>query len=582
MRRDESGQLTEVNRGADPADGMSSRRLLVFFLPLFAAGCVTAMLAALAALVGWHRELTLLVAAGIGIGLAIPTLVIVYREVADRRDAVRTLRDVQARVGGIVESAMDAIVTIDEHQRVVQFNPAAERVFRWPRAAVIGRPLDMLIPERLRASHAQHVERFSLTAVTSRSMGAQAVLEGLRADGEEFPIEASISQHVEDGRKLFTVILRDVSQRVRNAEMLARSESRLRGILDSAMDAIITVDERQHIVLFNSAAEEVFRCPRGEAVGAPLESFIPERFRAGHRELVTNFGESGAASRRMGQARVVQGLRRTGEEFPIEASISQLTEHGQRFYTVILRDVTARVRAEEALRKSKGEIQGLALAASTAREQEKSRIARELHDELGQSLTALKIDVSWLRENLGETAPEVERKLAAMHTLLDGTVAAARRIAADLRPLMLDDLGLTAAAEWLAHNFTNRTGIACELTLGTGELDLPDPYATTVFRVLQECLTNVAKHAEATLVEVTIERSLTEVLLTARDNGRGFSLDAPPHAGSFGLLGLRERAYLVGGTVTIDSAPGQGTRVELRVPAPAPQPVPGEARGALR
>jgi len=453
MRRDESGQLTEVKRSADPAGGMSSRRLVVFFLPLFAAGCVTAMLAALAALVGWHRELMLLVAAGIGIGLAIPTLAVVYREVADRRDAVRTLRDVQARVGGIVESAMDAIVTIDEHQRVVQFNPAAERVFRWPRAAVVGQRLDMLIPERLRASHARHVERFGATAVTSRGMGAQAVLEGLRADGEEFPIEASISQHVEDGRKLFTAILRDVSQRV---------------------------------------------------------------------------------------------------------------------------------RAEEALRKSQDKIQGLALAASTAREQEKSRIARELHDELGQSLTALKIDVSWLRENLGETAPEVGRKLAAMHTLLDGTVAAARRIAADLRPLMLDDLGLTAAAEWLAHNFTNRTSIACELKLGSGELDLPDPYATTVFRVLQECLTNVAKHAEATLVEVTIERSATEVLLTVRDNGRGFSLDAPPGAGSFGLIGLRERAYLVGGAVTIDSAPGQGTRVELRVPAPAPQPVPGDAPGMPR
>ncbi len=579
MRRDERGLLTEINPGVDPAGGMLTRRLMVFFFPLLAAGCVSAVLAAL---VGWHRDVMLLVAAGIGCVLALATLAIVYREAAGRRDTVRSLRNVQARVGGIIESAMDAIVTIDEQQCVVQFNTAAERVFGWPRAAVIGQRLDMLIPERLRAGHAQHVERFGRTSVTSRGMGAQAVLEGLRADGEEFPIEASISQHVEDGRKLFTVILRDVSQRVRNAEMLARSESRMRGILDSAMDAIITVDERQVIVLFNHAAEEVFRCPRGEAVGAPLDGFIPQRFRAGHRELAASFGESGGTSRRMGRARVVQGLRRTGEEFPIEASISQLTEHGQRFYTVILRDVTERVHSEEALRRSKAEIQGLALAASTAREQEKRRIARELHDELGQSLTALKIDVSWLRENLGEPAPEVGRKLDAMHLLLDGTVAAARRISADLRPLMLDDLGLTAAAEWLAESFKGRTGIPVELVLGAGDLDLPDPYATAIFRVLQESLTNVAKHAEATRVEVTIERSASDVLLTVSDNGRGFSLDAPPGAGSFGLIGLRERALLVGGTVSIDSAPGRGTRVELRVPPPAPQPVPGEAGGALR
>ena len=361
-----------------------------------------------------------------------------------------------------------------------------------------------------------------------------------------------------------------------------RSEARLRGIVDSAMDAIITVDQQQRIVLFNQAAETVFGCPRAEAVGAPLDGFVPERFRAGHRSLVASFGASGAAAKRMGQARVVTGLRRNGEEFPIEASISQLTEGGQHFYTVILRDVTARVRAEEALRKSQGDFQELALAASTAREQEKSRIARELHDELGQALTALKIDVGWLRDHLGEPPLEVARKLTAMQVLLDGTVAAARRISADLRPLMLDDLGLTAAAEWLVHNFTQRTTIACELALGKGDLDLPDPYATTVFRVLQECLTNVAKHADASQVNVALERSAAEIFLTVRDNGRGFAPDAPRGPGSFGLIGLRERSYLVNGEVSIESAPGRGTRIALRVPIGAPPGAHAEEKAAPR
>jgi len=437
MRRDESGQLTEINRQPDQVPGMTSRRLLVFLFPLIVVGVATAALAAVAALVGWQRELMLLTAAGIGVVLAVPTLLVVYREIADRRAAMRALRDVQARVGGIVESAMDAI---------------------------------------------------------------------------------------------------------------------------------ITVDDRQQIVLFNKAAEEVFGCPRGQAVGAPLDRFIPERFRASHRELVGNFGRSAATSRRMGHARVVMGLRGNGEEFPIEASISQVAEQGQRFYTVILRDVTDRVRSEEALRRSKDEILSLALVASSAREQEKSRVARELHDELGQALTALKIDVGWLRQNLGEPAPEVAGKLAAMQDLLDGTVAATRRISAELRPLMLDDLGLTAASEWLVNNFASRTGIACELVVGEGDLDLPDPYATAVFRVLQECLTNAAKHSGASQVEVTLERVDDEAMLTVSDNGRGFSPVDPRNPGSYGLVGLRERAYLVGGAVSIESAPGQGTRVELRVP----------------
>ena len=250
----------------------------------------------------------------------------------------------------------------------------------------------------------------------------------------------------------------------------------------------------------------------------------------------------------------------------MEASISHITENGQRFYTVILRDVSARVAADEALQASNEQVQSLALAASTAREQEKARIARELHDELGQGLTALKIDVGWLRGHVAGQSPEVAGKLASMQGLLDATVAAARRISSDLRPLMLDDLGLTAAAEWMVQNFATRTGIKCDLALGVGELDLPDPYATTLFRTLQECLTNTAKHAHATHVDVLLHREGSDVLLEVSDDGGGFETQAPARPGSFGLVGLRERAYLVGGDLSIESAPGRGTRVQLRVP----------------
>ena len=283
-------------------------------------------------------------------------------------------------------------------------------------------------------------------------------------------------------------------------------------------------------------------------------------------EHMKRFGGNGAGGHLMKAGPLISGLRSDGEEFPIEASISHTTEGGQRFFTVILRDVTERVRAEQALKATQAEVQSLALAASTAREQEKSRIARELHDELGQALTALKIDVGWLREHIPAASEEAKKKLSAMQVLLDGTVAAARRISSDLRPLMLDDLGLTAAADWLAHNFTNRTGVPCELVIGAGDLDLADPHATAVFRVLQESLTNVAKHADATQVEATLERTEDEVVLTVRDNGRGFSVEAPRKQGSFGLTGLRERAFLLGGDVRLESAPGQGTTVEMRIP----------------
>jgi hypothetical protein len=565
--------LTPVKASREsPAAALPHERVLLVLAPVIAVAALTAIAALVAALADFHREEMLIAAAAIGAVLGIPTIAVIYRQADDRRQAARALHNVEARVGGIVESATDAIVTVDQQQRIVQFNAAAEKAFRWPRAAVLGQPLDTLIPPRFRASHANHVRHFGETSTTSRGMGAQTVLRGLRADGVEFPIEASISQHTESGNKLFTVILRDVTERTRAEEMLSRSEARLRGILDSAMDAIITVDERQHIVLFNKAAEEVFRCSREQAVGCPLTDFIPQRYRDSHDGLVRRFGESGGASRRMGHARVVMGLRRDGEEFPIEASISTTVEHGQHFYTVILRDVTQRARAETALRESKEEIRELALAASTAREQEKSRIARELHDELGQALTALKIDLSWLREHVAGREPAVRDKLGAMQVLVDGTVAASRRISADLRPLVLDDLGLAAGADWLVHNFTNRTGIACELVIAHhADLDLRDPHATTIFRVLQESLTNIAKHSAATQVEVILERQGEDIVLTVDDNGNGFDAEETVRPGSFGLVGLRERAALLDGRVKIESAPGRGAHIEMRLPLPRPE-----------
>ena len=541
------------------------QRWLVVLAPLVGIASFCALIALVAALVGFHREEMLLVAAGAGAAGALPALFLIYLVVAERKATQMRLRDVEARVGGIVESAMDAIISIDEAQRVVQFNAAAERAFQRPRGEVLGGHIEMLIPRRFHETHRAHIDRFGTTATTSRGMGAQMVLHGVRATGEEFPIEASISQHAEGGRKLYTVILRDVTERVRAEQLLSRSESRLRGILDSAMDAIITVDEGQHIVLFNSAAEKVFGCPREQAVGSPLAWFIPQRHRGAHAAHLAEFARTRTSSRRMGEARIVVGLRRNGEEFPIDASISQTSEGGQHFFTVILRDVTERERALRELRQSREEIKELALAASNLREQEMRRIARELHDELGQALTALKIDVGWLRGNLAAAPAEVAGKLAAMQVLIDGTVAATRRISSDLRPLVLDDLGLAAAADWLTQGFSARTGIPCELA-ASRDLTLADPYATTIFRVLQESLTNVAKHAKASQVEVTLEKTDAEVTLTVRDNGSGFAVDAPRRPASYGLLGMRERAALLGGNVHIDTSPGHGTCIEVRLP----------------
>jgi PAS domain S-box-containing protein len=559
-----------ANVGPTPP-GLSAGRLLVIFAPIFVLLGSTAALAVSAWVIGWYRT-EMLIAAGLsGAGAGMLAMFLLYRQIRERQAATRALQSVTARVSDIVESAMDAIITIDASQRIVLFNAAAENLFGWPRDAVLGQTVDKLIPERFRLRHGGHIEHFGRTGVTGRRMGGPTVLTGLRADAAEFPLEASISQHQEEGGVRFTVIIRDVSARIEAEAMLARSEARLRGILDSAMDAIITVDDSQHVVLFNAGAEAMFGVPRADALGAPLASFIPDRFRAVHATHVRRFGDTGAVSRRMGESRIVTGLRRNGEEFPIDASISQLREPGGKFYTVILRDVSERVRVERALERSQQELRELGAAAHAAREQEKSRIARELHDELAQSLTALQMDVAWVQQRTPEEQPATVDRLRRMEALLEQTVAATRRIAADLRPLMLDDLGLVPAVEWLAETFTQRNGIPCELAVSSPELELPGAHATAVFRIVQESLANIAKHAGASHVRVSIEQLGSELALSIRDNGSGFSLHAPRKPSSYGLLGLRERATLLGGRASITSAPGQGTQVEVRLPVMPPE-----------
>lgn len=467
-----------------------------------------------------------------------------------------------ARLAGLLDSAMDAIITVDEAQTIVLYNRAAERIFGWPAQQARGMSLDALIPSRYRGSHAGHVRRFGATGTSSRRMSGSGVVHGRRANGEEFPVDASISQLDTPEGKLYTVILRDVTDRVRAQDEQAKLAARLAGLIDSAMDGIVSIDAAQRIVLYNRAAQKIFGWSQDEVMGRPLEVLLPQRYRTSHGAQVQGFGSTGATSRRMGDGTLIHGLRRNGEEFPMDASISHVDAGEVKLYTVILRDVTERVRAQH-------DLAAFAAQASAIREQEKSRVARELHDELAQSLTALKMDAMWLREQLpADGVPAA--KLDQMLGLLDASVASTRRIAADLRPLVLDDLGLVPAIEWLVQNFTQRSGVACELD-APDDIELGEPHATAVFRMVQESLANVAKHARATQVAVVLRRLPGAIRLEVQDDGVGFDTSAPRRSESLGLAGLRERAQLAQGSVEIRSQVGQGTHVQAVLPVPEDQ-----------
>lgn len=217
------------------------------------------------------------------------------------------------------------------------------------------------------------------------------------------------------------------------------------------------------------------------------------------------------------------------------------------------------------LQELNGELRRLTARLDSAREEEGARIARELHDQLGSALTSLRWEVEGLARVTSE--PEREQKMASMLKLIDATVAVVRRIASELRPQVLDDCGVVAAVEWQARQFEARSGLACQCHILVDEVHLTRDQGTAVFRILQEALTNVLRHAEATQVTIAIREDGGDFVLEVRDNGVGLP-DGPAHAEvPLGLVGMRERAQLAGGSVSIAGAsPGPGTVVTLRIP----------------
>lgn len=236
-----------------------------------------------------------------------------------------------------------------------------------------------------------------------------------------------------------------------------------------------------------------------------------------------------------------------------------------------LRYAVERGRVENELRHSNEQLRALTGYLETAREEERTRIARELHDELGQKLTGFKMDVSWLSKRLAhperiqDTGPLLA-KTRVMAALIDETVAGLRTLISELRPAILDHLGLMAALEWQAEEFQQRTGIVCRFVTSLQELTVSSTEATAMFRIVQEALTNVVRHAQATTVTIRLDEEGKELRLAVEDDGRGIMEAAVTGRSSFGIVGLRERVALLKGRMTLRGSPGKGTTLTAYVP----------------
>jgi PAS domain S-box-containing protein len=391
----------------------------------------------------------------------------------------------------------------------------------------------------------------------------------LRKDGSRVPVligAASFEEGVDEG----IAFVLDLTERKRAEEALGESRARLASVIDSAMDAIITIDANQRIILFNSSAERMFGYPAADAVGHPLDRFIPERFRQAHREHVLAFGQTQVTRRRMGALRTVYGLRANGEEFPIEASISQIESGGQKLYTVILRDITERKQAEEELRQAQASQFEISLET---RVRERTRIARELHDTILQNFQGLLLRFQSALKMLPDRPQEAKRRLESALDQAAEAITDARDAIQGLRSLIAEtaDLAraLTALGEQLTAQSTDLYPPAIEVEVEGAPRPLDPVVRDEAYHIAGEALRNAFRHAQARRITVEILYDQRQFRLRVRDDGKGIDEETARRAaaaGHFGLHGMRERAEIVGGQLEIRSRIDSGTEVELSIP----------------
>lgn len=357
--------------------------------------------------------------------------------------------------------------------------------------------------------------------------------------------------------------IEDITDRKLAEKALEESEIKFKHLYEKTPLGYQSLDGNGHIVEVNPAWLDMLCYSREEVVGKWFGDFLTSQYK---ERFKRNFSKFKAA----GQIDGVQFkmIHKDGHTFDAEftGKISYDKEGNFQQTHCIVYDITDRKRAEEEVKKSQEELANLTAHLQSVREEERAKIVREIHDELGQSLTALKMDLSWLSNKFPNDQEPFRKKTESMMALTDSMVHSVRRISRDLRPRLLDELGLAAAIDWQSEEFQKHTGINCELTIEPEDISLNEDLSTAIFRIAQEGLTNVARHACASTVSVYLKQRQNNIELVIRDNGRGITEKEIHNPTSFGLMGIRERAQFLGGNIKFQGIRNKGTTISLNIP----------------
>ncbi len=346
------------------------------------------------------------------------------------------------------------------------------------------------------------------------------------------------------------------------AEALKESELKYRTLVETTDTGFVILDKRGRVMDANPRYVHLTGHHRlKEIIGRGVEEWTEKNERGKNRTAVRECLRRG----------FIRGLEITyqdsrGQRTPVEinATVVKGTE-GPRIFSLV-RDITQRQATEMALKASQRQLRDLSEHLQTILEKEKKEISRRIHDDLGQQLTAMKMDMFWLNQRLSPDQPALSEKIKSVTRLIDDSIQTVQKISRELRPPLLEHLGLTATLEWQLKDFQNRSGLTGSLIISPRQLTLDQEDSTLIFRLIQELLTNIIRHAEAKAVKIALKKMKDQVKLTVLDDGLGITPDRINDPRSLGLIGLRERVYARGGTIQIRGIPHRGTKIAVEIP----------------
>lgn len=494
---------------------------------------------------------------------AVGGIVLFTEDITDRKKAEAGLRESEERYRAFIDGTHDLVQSVGPNGGLLFVNPAWEHTLGYTAADRATLNLFEIIHPDSQA-HCQLLFERILNGELIESMEVAFV----KKNGDKVILEGSAMPRLVDGEVIATQsFFRDITQRKRAEGALQRAQEMFTKAFRSSPDAIlISVIADGRLIQVNDGFTRLSGYTSEEVLGRTsleLGIWVSAAARADFASAVKENG------------RVVnlemQYRTKSGEVHDALVSGERIEIDNQSCILSVVRDISERKHAEESLRESHQQLRELASHLENIREEERKRIAREIHDELGQVLTAVKMDLTMLNRKLEKK--DGVKLIASIHAgvaediaLIDKAIKSIRKIAAELRPEALDATGLTSAIETHLSEFQSRSGVKCTFTSNIGDKSLARPSENALYRIVQEAITNIARHSEATKVSISLRRESAMLTLQIADNGKGFPDTVKPPASSFGIIGMRERAILLGGEFAITGIPGKGTTITVRIP----------------